>query len=345
MNTMVAAVFKGNGILDVEEIQKPEIKKPDDVLIKVEAASICGSDLHILHIPPGQYGKPGTVMGHEFFGLVEEVGTDVSDYKPGDYVVVDPIVVCHACEYCKRGMTNLCPDAFIYGQTLNGGFAQYAVIAASQLYHMPAAVPAHLAAQTEPLSCVMNGMRKIKPTPTETVMIYGAGPIGLTFIRVMKLYGIKRLAVCEMGETRREKALKSGADLVIDPSKEDVETKLKDTWGDYCDVIVDAVGVSPVFGQAVKLLKCGGRLLIFGQNATAVSQVPPAVIVRNELTVMGSYCAFHTFPLAISLLQDERLELERIISHRFELKNIKQGIELLNAQQASRVIIYPNGMK
>jgi threonine dehydrogenase-like Zn-dependent dehydrogenase len=342
---MLAALFKGNGILDVEEIQKPEIKDPDDVLIKIEAASICGSDLHVLHVPPGQYAKPGTVIGHEFFGLIEEVGAGVTEYKPGDFAVVDPIVTCHVCDYCKRGMTNLCPDAFIYGQTLNGGFAQYAVIKASQLYKIPSSIPPQLAAQTEPLSCVMNGMRKLNPTPYETVMIYGAGSIGLTFIRVMKLYGVKRLAVCEVSEKRREVALNAGADVVIDPVNEDAGTKLKETWNEYCDIIVDAVGIGPVFGQAVNLLKGGGRLLIFGQNAKAVSQVPPAVIVRNELTVMGSYCTFHTFPVAIRLLQDERLGLERIITHKFELKDIKQGIDLLNAQQASRVIIFPNGMK
>ena len=344
MSTMLAAVFEGDGVLNVKQVPKPQIVKPDDVLIKVGAASICGSDLHVLHVPPGQYAKPGTILGHEYFGYVEEVGSAVTNYKPGDKVVVDNMQKCHVCPTCLEGHDNLCPDVVIYGQTIDGGFAQYCVVKAAQLLPMPESVPSYLAAQTEPLACVMNGMKKINPTPTDNVTIFGMGPIGLTFIRAMKAYGVKRLAVCEMSEARRKKALECGADLAIDPSTQDVEAELRKAWGDTCDIIVDAVGVGAVFSQAVNLLKMGGRLLIFGQNANAMSQVPPAVIVRNELTIMGTYCPHHTFPLAIKMLQDPSLELERIISHKLELKDIKQGIELLNTQQASRVIVYPNGI-
>lgn len=344
MSTMLAAVFQGNGVLDVKQVPKPQISAPDDVLIRVGAASICGSDLHILHVPPGQFATPGVILGHEYFGYVEEIGSEVTNFHPGDKVVVDNITKCHTCSYCTTGMDNLCPNAVIYGQQIDGGFAQYCVVKAAQLMPMPAEVPSYLAAQTEPLACVMNGIRKCKPTPADNVVIFGMGPIGLTFVRVMKLYGVKNLAVCEMSAMRREKALACGADLAIDPSTEDVSAVLQEHWGESADLVVDAVGVGPVFGQAVQILKCGGRLLIFGQNANAMSQVPPAVIVRNELTVMGTYCAHHTFPLAMKLLQNPSLELERIISHKLELKDIRQGIDLLNSQQASRVIIYPNGI-
>ncbi len=252
MSTMLAAVFEGNGVLSVKEVPKPQIMHADEALIRVGAASICGSDLHVLHVPPGQYAKPGVILGHEYFGYVEEVGSAVTNFKPGDKVVVDNIMKCHTCEYCTTGMDNLCPDAIIYGQQLDGGFAQYCVIKAAQLLPMPESVPSYLAAQTEPLSCVMNGMKKINPTPADSVVIFGMGPIGLTFVRVMKLYGVRHLAVCEMSETRRAKALECGADLAIDPSKEDVAAVLRREWGDGCDIIVDAVGVGPVFGQAVQ---------------------------------------------------------------------------------------------
>lgn len=340
--TMLAAVFEGNGVLKVRQVPKPDIARPDDVLIRVDAASICGSDLHVLHIPPGQYAKPGTILGHEFCGHVEAVGEKVTKYQPGDYVVVDNIMKCHVCEYCRTGRDNLCPNAEIFGQTLPGGFAQYCVIPEAQLYHMPESVPAYLAAQTEPLACVMNAMQKLNPTPADNVLIYGTGPIGLTFIRVMRLYGVRNLAICEMSETRRKTAVDCGAGLALDPAQ-DLEKAITEAWGEACDIIVDAVGVGPVFGQAIRLLKCGGRQLIFGQNANAVSQVPPAVIVRNELTVMGSYCAHNTFPVAIRLLCDSRLGLERIISKKMELADILDGLDLLKSQKASRVIIYPNG--
>ena len=344
MNTMLAAVFEGNGVLNVKEVPKPRITAPDEVLIKVGAASICGSDLHVLHVPPGQYARPGVIMGHEFYGYVEETGGDVTRFKPGDKVVVDNIMKCHTCQYCTSGMDNLCPDAVIYGQLIDGGFAQYCVVKASQLINMPESVPSCLAAQTEPLACVMNGMKKIRVTPADQVLVFGMGPIGLTFVRVLKLFGVKKLAVCEMSEARRRKALDCGADLALNPSSEDVAAALREKWGDMCDVVIDAVGAGSVFSQAVHLLKCGGQLLIFGQNANAMSQVPPAVIVRNELTIKGTYCAHNTFPMAIKLLETPGFELERIISHKVELKDIRHGIELLNSQEACRVIVYPNGI-
>ena len=137
MEKMLAAVFKGNGIVSVEEIDKPKITKPDDVIIKVGAASICGSDLHVLSVPPGQFADVGVVLGHEYYGYVEEVGSGVTKFKKGDCVVMDNILKCHTCDYCRSGKDNLCPDAIIYGQNRNGGFAQYCLVPEAQLYHMP----------------------------------------------------------------------------------------------------------------------------------------------------------------------------------------------------------------
>lgn len=344
MSTMLAAVFEGNGILNVKEVPKPQITHPDEVLIRVGAASICGSDLHVLHVPPGQHAEPGVILGHEFFGYVEETGSGVERFRPGNKVVVDNIMKCHTCRYCTTGMDNLCPNAVIYGQQLNGGFAQYCVVKAAQLMDMPKEVPACLAAQTEPLACVLNGMKKLTVTPSDHVLVFGMGPIGLTFVRALKLYGVKNLAVCEISAMRRQKALDCGADIAIDPSCEDAAAVLREQWGGLCEIVIDAVGVGAAFSQAVHLLNCGGQLLIFGQNANAMSQVPPAVIVRNELSIRGTYCAHNTFPAAINLLQTPDFGLERIISHKVELKDIQRGITMLNSQEASRVIVYPNGI-
>ena len=127
-------------------------------------------------------------------------------------------------------------------------------------------------------------MKKLTVTPSDHVLVFGMGPIGLTFVRVLKLYGVKNLAVCEMSAMRRQKALDCGADIAIDPSCEDAAAVLREQWGGLCEIVIDAVGVGAAFSQAVHLLNCGGQLLIFGQNANAMSQVPPAVIVRNELS-------------------------------------------------------------
>ena len=344
METMLSAVFQGSGKLEVLKIPKTSITSPTEVLIRVVAAGICGSDLHVLHMPPGQHADAGVVLGHEYYGYVEAVGEKVTRWKAGDCVVVDNIIKCHSCSPCQNGQDNLCEHIRVYGQTLNGGFAQYSTVEEAQLHALPNGIPSCVAAQTEPLSCVMNGMRKINPTPADNVLIYGMGPIGLTFIRVMKLYGVRNLAVCETSAARREKALECGASLAINPATEAPAEVLHRAWGEGCDIVVDAVGAGPIAGQAVTLLNGGGTLLIFGQNANAMANIPLALVVCKELTIKGTYCAHNTFPTAIKLLQNPNLGLEQVVSHKLELKDINHGIELLKTQQASRVIIYPNGI-
>lgn len=341
---MKAAVFKGNGVLKVEDVEKPVITEPDEVVLKIIAASICGSDLHVLSVPPGQHADPGVIMGHEMFGTIEEMGAKVKKWKIGDRVVIDPIIKCGVCPSCKAGHGNLCEDWISVGQTQNGGFAQYVKIKSSQLYSVPEGVPSYLAAQAEPLSCVMNGINKISPAPADNVVVYGMGPIGLTFVRVLKLYGVKNIAVCETSESRREMAKKAGAELVIDSINENVKDVLLKEWGELATIVIDAVGAAPIMGQAIDILQPGATLLLFGQNSNAVAQFHPADIVTKELQVKGTFCTFHTFPKAIKLLQDPKLELERIISNRIELDDINEGIDLLRAQKASRVIVYPNGI-
>ena len=340
---MLAAVFKGNGILSVEEREKPKITHSNEVLIKIIAAGICGSDIHILHVPPSQYGKPGTVMGHEFYGTIEDVGEDVKEFSCGDNVAVDPILKCGSCYYCKNGIQNMCENYEIYGQTLDGGFAQYCVVSSELLYKVPKNIPSIVAAQTEPLACVMNGINKIKPNPLNRILLFGAGPIGLTFLRVLKMYGVKHIIVVEMSEQRRNFAKKCGADVVLDPSQIDKKTILE-TWDDMPDLVIDAVGVGSILENTLELLKCRGRFLIFGQNANAVSKVKPSVICRNELSVIGSYIADHTFSSALECLSDKRLGIEKLVSHQIELGNILEGIEHIKNKEASRVIVFPNGV-
>lgn len=341
---MKAAVFKGNGILKVEEVKKPVISEPDEVILKIISASICGSDLHVLSVPPGQHADPGVIMGHEMFGTIEEIGTKVKKWKVGDHVVIDPIIKCGECPSCKAGFGNLCEDWISVGQTQDGGFAQYTKIKSSQLYHVPEGIPSSLAAQAEPLACVMNGINKIEPTPADNVVVYGMGPIGLTFIRVLKLYGVKNVAACESSESRREMAKNAGADLVIDSIHEQVKDILMREWGELASIVIDAAGAGLIMSQAIDILQPGARLLLFGQNANSVANIHPAQIVTKELQIKGTFCTLHTFPKAIKLLQNPRLELERIISNRIGLDDINKGIELLRTQKASRVIVYPNGI-
>lgn len=341
--TMLAAVFEGEGKLAIKQMPIPLVAKTTDVKIKIHAASICGSDIHVLSVPPGQIGKPGTIMGHEFYGVVEEIGSDVLAFKPGDTVVVDPIIACGCCSDCRAGNPNLCLDAVNVGQFRPGGFAEFCVVPQSQAYRISSDVPAVVAAQTEPLACVLNAMMKLNPTPDQRVVIFGAGAIGLIFIRLMKLWGVKDLVVCETLDIRRQHAKRCEAPWVVNPLEVNLADELQREWGAKADIVIDAVGAGIITEQALPLLSCSGKYLIFGQDNHAVAKIHPAEIVRKELTVLGSYCTHNTFSVAVDLLSNPCLGLDLLVSHKLELKDIQAGMDAVRDKTASRVIVFPNG--
>ena len=340
-NLMRAAIFEGNGVLTVKSVPIPTIERDTQLLLKVEAASICGSDLHGLAVPPGQYMKPGIIYGHEFCGLVVQTGHAVTGFTIGDRVAVNPRVRCGACYECTHGKGDLCSNSYHYGQTGDGGFAQYALVEAGQLYHLDPSIRPEIAAQAEPLACVMNAIHIAKPTPVDHVLLYGAGPIGLTFIRVLKLFGIKNLIVTAKGERRVQEARNCGADVVVDTEKESVQDVMRANWPYGADVVIDAVGRGPILAEALPLMNPLGRLVLFGLDTNAASTIPPSLFTLNELSVCG--VLGKDFPAAIELLSHPDLDLERFITHRLALDDILQGIDLMRKKQACRVIVFPNG--
>lgn len=344
MGKMLAAVFKGNGVLALEERDIPTIKDPDQVILKVIACGICGSDLHALHVPPGQDVTPGTIMGHEIYGEVIEMGPAATGVSIGDHVVVNPNLSCGVCNYCKKGMINMCDmtSTHSYGQQQDGGFAPFVSIKANQLVRYPKKVKGAIGAQTEPLACVLSGIKKVGPTPLDNVVLYGAGPIGLLYLRCLIMFGVRNIIVCDTSEDKREYAKKCGAPITVDPSSTDLKQLLMDTWGELASIVIDAVGASVILDEGAYLLQKGGKYLIFGLNQHARSTVAPAHINMGELQIMGSFLGKFTYPDAIRMLSYDDFHAELLVSHKFELKDILKAFELALARKASRVIIYPN---
>lgn len=339
-NKMRAAIFEGDGILTLKDIDIPKISTPKDILVKVDAASICGSDLHGLDVPPGQYMKPGIVYGHEFCGTIEEMGQNVSGFNIGDSVVINPRVRCGVCYECVKEKGDLCSNSYHYGQTGDGGFAQYALVEEKQVYKVPKYISPDILAQAEPLACVMSAIKVAKPTPMDYVLLYGAGPIGLTFIKVLKLMGVNNLIVTDRSKNRVEEArlLKTG--VIVDTSINSLENEMKKHWPDKADLVFDAVGHGSVMSEATDMLNSRGRLILFGLNTHSLSKVKPSDFVLRELSVHG--ILGKEFPAAIELLKNKNLGLNQIISHRLLLDEIHEGFELLKKQEANRIIIYPN---
>jgi threonine dehydrogenase-like Zn-dependent dehydrogenase len=343
MATMKAAMFRGNGVLNIEEVPVPEIKNPDEVLIRVRAGSICGSDLHSLSVPPLQVITPDIIFGHEFFGDIVAKGDGAADFEIGDTVVVNPNITCGECYECKHKRPCLCKHNRHYGQSIDGGFAQYALVHTGQLYKVSKDINPDRAAQTEPLACIMDGLNKIMPDPDDNVLLFGAGPIGLTFIRVLKYMGIKNLAVSAKGAVRIEEAINSGADHVINIEKESVSEALPKIWERKADVIIDAVGTGDILTESMDLLAPGGKILIFGYNQRAKATVLPGRICDQEFVVVGTIGK--DFESALKIVDDPKLGLDKLVTRRVELEGIHDAVDQLRAKKACRIIVYPNGIE
>ena len=339
MASMRAVRFLGEGTLAVEEVPIPQVEKLDDVLLEVEAAGICGTDLHILHVPPGHPAKPGVVLGHEYTGRVVEVGRSVRHFVPGDRVVVDPSLSCGLCDYCRKGLPHMCEGLTTFGVYLDGGLARYNVVPERALHKVPPELPPEHAVLAEPLSCVVHGVNRLQPQPGESAVVLGAGPIGLLFTQVMTLAGIKPLIVSEPELFRREQAVRNGAHCVADPAGVELSKVVLQETGIGADMVVDAVGT--LLEQALKLARRGGRILVFGQNQTHLASIKPYDISRLELDVLGSYIAPFCFPQAIKLLSQGLVRAEELITHRMGLGQIEEGLELLRRGGAVKVVIDP----
>lgn len=336
--TMEAAVFRGEGRLTIETVPLPRIRRDDDVLLKVLACGVCGTDLHILSVPPGHPATPNTILGHEYTGEVVEVGAAVTHLKPGDRVVVDANIKCGTCSHCRSGRSHMCENMTTLGIFEDGGFAPFNVAPARALHPIDPSVPPHQAAFAELLSCIVNGARKVRMGPGDVVAILGAGPAGLLFTQLAKAAGA-RVLVAEVSPYRQQFARESGAELVLNPAAQDVEQAVRDLSGGGADVVIDAVG--SLLAQALRLVRRQGQVLLFGMDATATAQVPQVDITRNEIEVRGTYIADGTFPAAIRLIESGVLPLEKLITHRVSLTQLPAALDTLRRREAIKVIVEP----
>jgi threonine dehydrogenase-like Zn-dependent dehydrogenase len=338
---MKAVILEEIGKYAVVDKPIPEIEKDDDMLVRIECSSICGSDVHILADPPSIPAKIGTTIGHEMVCCVEKVGPAVTDFKPGDRFVFDPNIPCGKCEYCKRGIPNMCSNMYTLGVDKDGAFAEYTIVPERVAVKIPQDMPAEKAIFAEPLNCVISAVNKARLLPGETVLVLGAGPIGQYFIKLFKANGAGRVIASEMSGYRSGFAKESGADVIINPQEENlVERVLEETGGLGADVVVDAVGV--LVADAVECVRCGGRILLFGNNQKTTEAINQSKITLKEITVLGSYIGRFTIPATVDLLKSGLADFEYLITHRIKISDFKIGIEAMRCGQAMEVVIYPD---
>ena len=346
---MLAAVFhKGDklgGVLKLEEVNRPFITKSDQVLVEIEACGICGTDLKI--IEGGHPANDNIILGHEFAGIVREVGENIHDLKPGDNVVVDPNEKCGYCINCRRGLSNLCEymaQGTTFGIFQNGGFAKFCVLPRSTLFKLPEKINLVAAALIEPLSCAVHCHNIANVKESDNVAIIGAGPMGLIIESVIRKHPIKRLISIEIDEWRGQKALDLGADLLINPDTTNVRKEIMEfTNNEGVDVIIDAVGISKTFEMATKFWAPGARLICFGQDYRAEAKIKPNDIVRYQRQILGSYIGYaEDFLDAIELIANKTIEVDKLITKVIPLeKTISTGFKLMKERKCVKIITTP----
>lgn len=337
---MKAAVFEKTGTLVIKKVEKPKIRKPDDVIIKVELCSICGTDVHILNDPPGYIATPQTILGHELVGRIVETGDGVTTLEVGDRVVVNPNDYCGACAYCKANLPNFCEHIQAMGIDVDGGFAEYVRTSEKVAFKVAEHVAPELAAFAEPLACLLNGMKKISVKPAESALVIGAGTIGLMFIQILKAAGASPIIVSEPSEYRRQFALKSGADFVVDPTETDLVEFVRSHTALGVDYAIEVVGTQ--VADAIDCTRRGGTVLLFGVNTSAMPTIQQSKITQNEIRVQGTWLANATFPDAVKVMESGVVNLQNLITHTISLDELANGIEMLRCGEAVEILVDPN---
>jgi threonine dehydrogenase-like Zn-dependent dehydrogenase len=337
--TMRAAVFEGEGDLVLKEVPVPRIERPDQVLLEVDAVSICGTDVHIVEVPPGYIATPGTILGHEFAGTVVEMGEDVTHLAVGDRVVVNPNDYCGVCTYCRMNLPNECENIQPLGIDVDGAFAEYCCVSGKVAYPIAKDVPVEHGACAEPLACVINGTEKVRLQPGQSAAVIGAGPIGMIMAMMFQAAGASTVIVAERAPYRIDHARSMRIGRVVDVGREDLGEVVLDETGIGVDVVADVVGTQ--LPTAIELARKGGKVLVFGVNTKSVAEFPQSQVTFKELQVLGTWLANATFPKAVDVLESGLLDIEGLITEVIPLEEIHEGIEKLAAGEAVKIIVKP----
>lgn len=336
--TMKSLRFHGAGVLHLDDLPLPD-PRADEVRIRPLAAGLCGTDEHIFH---GEFPAAApVVLGHEVAGRVDAVGDGVRGVKEGDLVTLQPNTYCGVCRYCRMGREHLCSQLRAYGVHLNGGFAEAMTAKASAVYPLPAGTDPRFGCLVEPLACCIHGIDRAGIRSGSTVLVIGAGLIGVLLTRLSRLAGAGLIVVSEPQESRRAKALEFGADLATNPKADGESQARAATRGEGFDVVIDAVGSPGTFEQAVRMAARGGSILVFGVAAqSAAASVRPFDIYARELTIVGSFINPYTHERAVNLLP--QMQLDKLNLRVFDLGNYTQAFAAhSDSTNPAKVIILP----
>lgn len=341
----VVKYAKGKGLVEIREVPKPKPKE-DEVLIEVKAVSVCGSDLHIFHDAHPYW--PPVILGHEFSGVIVEIGKEVKGWKVGDRVVSETrIGSCGICYICRSGFPQNCEQKRPYGIGVNGAYAKYVVGPARLLHRLPDNIPFEVGAAIEPTAiCVTSILERSGLQAGEMVLITGPGPIGLISLAIAKMAGVRMVGITgrSSGEgIRFQKAKELGADFIINVDQEDPVQKISTlTDGLGVDILIETSGGERAISQAFEMVRRLGRVCAIGISGKPEISIPydRGVFkgIRFDFCFSSSWTAWEK---TLHLISKDLLPLGKLITHQLPLEKWEEAFHLLESRQAAKVILIP----
>lgn len=334
---MKAVKMYNPGDLRVEEVPKPS-PKTDEVLVRVMAAGICGSDIPRIN-RFGAYISPIT-PGHEFSGKVVEVGSGVKDFSVGDKVAVPPMLPCYQCEWCQKGVYSLCENYDYFGSRRDGGMAEYIAVPETNLLKVNENIDYLDAAIMDPAANALHCLARGNFQKEDTLCVYGAGPIGLLVIQAAKAMGAKKIFAVDLGAEKIRIAKECGADVVIDAQTQDVAEVIgTETNGKMCELVIDCSGAPFAQKKCIEVVKTMGRIVLLGISHTGLtlSESEMDRILRSQISIVGSWNSFGNKPFpgddwfrAMEMMGSGELNAKIVISHKLALEEAPDIFEKLD---------------
>jgi len=336
----------GKGFMALKEVKNPEPDK-NEVLIKIKAAGICGSDVHF-YDGSLTHCLPPVILGHEFSGKIVQVGDAVTRFSPNDRVVSEPHKGgCGLCMFCQTGQMEVCPEKRAIGYKIDGAFAPYITMPEASLHRIPDHLSFEHAALAEPLAVVIKGvLERTKVNPEDFVVVLGCGPVGLLAANAVKAEGARSVMITgtNLDEgTRLKAARKMNIDHVLNIQQENIkETVLALTNGIGADLVVEACGVEAAINQAFDILRTDGRIAAIGHTGRDSLSVPWETGLRKAAHVTWSFSSnWSSWERAVSMLSCNKIEADQIVTHTFPLKEWKAAFESLERLEAIKVLLLP----
>ena len=350
MSTTMLAVVKPEAApgAEIREVRVPAFGH-NDVLVKVKVASICGTDLHIYNWDRWAQNRihPPLIPGHEFCGEVTAFGDEVSSVKEGDFVSAEMHVACGKCLQCRTGEAHICQNVKIIGVDADGAFAEYVVIPESNIWRLDPAIPLEYASILDPLGNAVHSVLAGE-IAAKSVAITGCGPIGLFSIAVAQAVGATSVFAIEVNEHRARIAREMKADYVLNPAKEDVKAiVMEKTGGLGVDVVLEMAGHPDSIRTAFDIVRRGGRISLLGLTSKPISLNFSEDIIFKGITVQGinGRRMYQTWYQMTALLKSGKLNLHPVITDRIPMKDFSKAMERLKTGEASKILVYPNGVR